>query len=78
MLCPIQIHECTSIQILTESLPYGKKDPKWLVIVSIKFIQVILKKRFGNVFPEEETVISPGEMFNSEVLITVATEGFPQ
>jgi len=39
-------------------------------------VQAIVRKRFGNILPEEESVISPASMFNSEVLITVESKGF--
>ena len=31
-----------------------------------------IKERYGNKVPMDETVISPGEMFSSELLVTVA------
>jgi len=35
-------------------------------------VQAIIKNRFGSKLPEDELVISPAAMFDSEVLITVA------
>lgn len=39
--------------------------------LSSEAVQRIMKKRYGNTIPLEETVISPASMFNSELLRTV-------
>ncbi|MCD4653963.1 YiiX family permuted papain-like enzyme [bacterium] len=46
--------------------------------LSDPIVQIRVRKRYGTILPEEETVISPGEMYNSDVLITVASVGCSQ
>ncbi len=39
--------------------------------LSDPIVKAKIKERYGNKVPLEETVISPGEMFSSDLLVTV-------